>query len=342
MIAGLEPLQLLWFVIIAVLFVGFFFLEGFDFGVGMSTKLLAKNKQERDLVMATIGPLWDGNEVWLITAGGAMFASFPEWYATLFSGFYIPFLLILVGLIIRGVSFEFRAHAETERGKNIWEWTLFIGSMLIPFMFGMIFTSLIQGMPIQADKNIVASFGDYVNFFSIVGGVAVTLISFIHGLNYIRLKTDGPIRFRAEMYAKRLYPVLFVGLVVFAALVWTKTDFIEYRPTSTLVILALIVLAAVIAAFGTFKGKEMLSFIASGGILAGIVALIFNGLFPRVMIGSADAARDLLIADAASTLGTLKTMTIVTIILLPVVLGYQGWSYHIFRKRLKAGKLGGH
>lgn len=334
-------LQLLWFIVIAVLFIGFFFLEGFDFGVGMATKILAKNRQEREVVMASIGPVWDGNEVWLITAGGALFASFPEWYASLFSGYYILLFLILFGLILRGVSFEFRHHMETDRGRNIWEWALFIGSTLAPFLFGMMFTSMVRGMPIAADKNIYASFGDYVNLFSIVGGVAVTLICFIHGLNYIRLKTDGPIRHRAALYAKRLYPVLFAGLVVFALLVWRETDFFDKRPVSTLIILIAIVLAAVVATYGSLKDKELLSFLATGAVLAGVVILLFNGLFPRVMVGNADAVRDLLIVDASSSPYTLKLMTIVTAILLPFVLAYQAWSYYIFGKRLKAGKIEG-
>lgn len=337
----MSMLQLLWFIVIAVLFIGFFFLEGFDFGVGMATKILAKNRQEREVVMASIGPVWDGNEVWLITAGGALFASFPEWYASLFSGYYILLFLILFGLILRGVSFEFRHHMETDRGRNIWEWALFIGSTLAPFLFGMMFTSMVRGMPIAADKNIYASFGDYVNLFSIVGGVAVTLICFIHGLNYIRLKTDGPIRHRAALYAKRLYPVLFAGLVVFALLVWRETDFFDKRPVSTLIILIAIVLAAVVATYGSLKDKELLSFLATGAVLAGVVILLFNGLFPRVMVGNADAARDLLIVDASSSPYTLKLMTIVTAILLPFVLAYQAWSYYIFGKRLKAGKIEG-
>lgn len=337
----MSALQLLWFILIAVLFIGFFFLEGFDFGVGMATRFLAKNKEERDVLVQSIGPVWDGNEVWLITAGGALFASFPEWYATLFSGYYILLFFILFALILRGVSFEFRHHMETERGKNIWEWAMFIGSIVPPFLFGMMFTSMVKGMPIAADKNIYASFSDYVNVFSIVGGVAVTLICFIHGLNYIRLKTDGPIRHRAAHFAKRLYPVLFVGLVAFAGLLFVYTDFFAKRPISTLIILVLIVGAAVVAAYGTLKDKELVSFIATGVILAGVVILLFNGLFPRVMVGSADAARDLLIVDASSSPYTLKMMTIFSFILLPFVLGYQGWSYYVFSKRLKAGKIEG-
>ena len=176
-------LQLLWFTLIGLLFSGFFFLEGFDFGVGMSVQTLAHNEEEKDQIVKTIGPVWDGNEVWLLTAGGAMFASFPYWYASLFSGFYLILLLILVGLIIRGVSFEFRANFPKEH-KNIWNWTLTIGSTIVPFFFGLMFVSMIQGMPLGEDGNMTATFTDYVNPFSIVGGIALTLLCYLHGLNY--------------------------------------------------------------------------------------------------------------------------------------------------------------
>jgi len=339
---AMTGLQMLWFILIAVLFIGFFFLEGFDFGVGMGMRFLAHNREERDVLVASIGPVWDGNEVWLITAGGALFASFPEWYATLFSGYYIILFLILAGLILRGVSFEFRAHMHTDKGRNIWEWAMFIGSFLAPFLFGMMFTSMVKGMPMGADKNIYATFGDYVNLFSVVGGVAVTLICYIHGLNYIRLKTHGPIRYRAEHQAKRLYPLLFIGLVVFAILVKTETDFFDLRPTSTLLLLGFIVLSAVVAAVSTFKGKELASFLATGCILAGVVILLFNGLFPRVMVGSVEGVKEaLLITEASSSPYTLKVMTYVAFGLLPFVLAYQAWSYYIFSKRLKAGKVEG-
>ncbi|QIL46017.1 cytochrome d ubiquinol oxidase subunit II [Vagococcus coleopterorum] len=336
----MSNLELLWFVLIAVLFMGFFILEGFDFGVGMATKLVAKNRHERDVLIESIGPVWDSNEVWLITAGGALFAAFPEWYASLFSGYYIVLFLILFALILRGVSFEFRHHMETDRGRSIWEWATFIGSTVAPFLFGLMFTSLVRGMPMDADKNIFASFGDYVNIFSIVGGIAVTLVCFLQGLNYIRLKTDGPVRERALKMAKPLYPVLFVGLIAFAGLLWANTDFFDKRPISTLAILVVIIAAAVLAMFGTFKDKEFMSFVGTSGILAGIVVLLFNGMFPRVMIGS-EGHRDLLITEAASTPYTLKVMTIITCILLPIVLGYLVWTYYMFRKRINSKKIEG-
>lgn len=335
----MSTLQFLWFLIIGVLFTGFFFLDGFDFGVGMATKTLARNKRERDQVIQTIGPVWETNQVWLITAGGAMFASFPEWYASLFSGFYNFLLLVLVGLIIRGVSFKFRSSADNARERNIWEWTLCIGSFLSTFFLGMMFVDLVRGMPLDETKNVMnATFTDFVNIYAIVGGVAVTLISYLHGLNYLRLKTDGKIRKRANDQAKKLYPVLFVGLVAFAVLSFLETDFFKERMVSSLVILIAIVLFAVIAAYGTYKDKEGLSFISTGLIFAGVVAFLFNGLFPRVMIAQ-DPNFHLLIENASSTPYTLKVMTTVTAILLPIVLAYTAWTYKKFAKRVSVDVL---
>ncbi|HCM88616.1 MULTISPECIES: cytochrome d ubiquinol oxidase subunit II [Vagococcus] len=335
----MSNLQLLWFFLIGVLFTGFFFLEGFDLGVGMSVKTLAKNKRERDQIIQTIGPVWESNLVWLITAGGAMFASFPEWYASLFSGFYIFLLLVLVGLIIRGVSFKFRSSSESARERNIWEWTLCIGSFLTTFFLGMMFVDLVRGMPLDETKNVMnAGFTDYVNLFSIVGGVAVTLISYLHGLNYLRLKTEGKVRERANAQAKKLYPVLFVGLVAFAVLSFIDTDFFKERMISSLIILVLIVVFAAMAAYGTYKDKEGFSFISTGLVFVGVVVFLFNGLFPRVMVAT-DSKFHLLIENASSTPYTLKVMTIVTACLLPIVLIYVLWMYKQFTKRVSVDVL---
>lgn len=330
----MSGLQLFWFVVIGVFFAGFFFLEGFDFGVGMSLKTLAFDEQEEDQLISTIGPFWDGNEVWLVTAGGAMFASFPYWYASLFSGFYLILLLILIGLIIRGVSFEFRSKSKPEH-KKIWTWTLAIGSFMIPFFFGVLFTALVQGMPLDADGNIMATFTDYINLFSIVGGVALTLLSYLHGMNYIALKTTGPVREKAKNHGQALYWVLYAGLVAFAILLFFKTDFFEYRLVSTLVLVVLIVLLTVIAQISLIKGKERTAFFSSGLTIVAVVSLLFNGLFPRVMISSISSEFDMLIADASSSPYTLKMMSIIALTILPFVLGYIAWSYYIFRGRVR-------
>ncbi|OJH00021.1 cytochrome d ubiquinol oxidase, subunit II [Enterococcus termitis] len=319
---------------IGILFSGFFFLEGFDFGVGMSVQTLAHDEEEKEQIIQTIGPVWDGNEVWLLTAGGAMFASFPYWYASLFSGFYLILFIILVGLIIRGVSFEFRHRMPDGKKRRMWNWTLSIGSFIVPFFFGILFISMVQGMPLDKDGNMMASFTDYINVFSVVGGVALTLLCYLHGLNYITLKTEGPVRERARNYASFFYWVLYVGLVVFAALLYFKTDFFDNHFLVTLLLVLGIVVLTVVANVGVFKKKEMLAFIASGLTLVLLVVLLFSGLFPRVMIGS-EGYYDILIKDASSSPYTLKTMTWLSLTILPFVLAYTAWSYYIFRKRIK-------
>ncbi|AEV94639.1 cytochrome d ubiquinol oxidase subunit II [Pediococcus claussenii] len=331
-------LQLLWFILIGVLFSGFFFLEGFDFGVGMSVQTLAHNDEEKDLVVETIGPVWDGNEVWLLTAGGAMFASFPFWYASLFSGYYLILFVILIGLIIRGVSFEFRNRVPFEQ-KHIWNWTLSIGSFIVPFFFGVMFISMVQGMPIDAHGDMMAHFTDYFNLFSIVGGVAVALLCYLHGLNYIALKTMGPLRERARNYAELLYWVLYVGLVVFAILMYFTTDFFNVHPMATPVILAVIIALTVIANIAVFRGGDLVAFLSSGLSLVSVVVLLFTGLFPRVLISSTNSKYDLLIRNSSSSPYTLKIMSIVALTILPFVLAYTAWTYYVFRKRMKLTRL---
>ncbi|VTS12321.1 cytochrome d ubiquinol oxidase subunit II [Streptococcus pseudoporcinus] len=329
----MSGLQFFWFFLIGLLFSGFFFLEGFDFGVGMAVQTLAHNEDEKDQIVSTIGPVWDGNEVWLLTAGGAMFASFPYWYASLFSGYYLILLTILFGLIIRGVSFEFR-HNVPAKQKNIWNWTLTIGSALVPFFFGLMFVSLVQGMPIDAKANMTAHFGDYFNIFSIVGGVAMLLLTYLHGLNYIALKTEGPVRDRANNVAQLLYWVLYLGLVAFALLLFFQTDFFAKHFVTTLLLLLVIVALSVYAHMSVFKKAEMSAFIASGLTLVSVVVLLFQGLFPRVMISSISSKYDLLIENASSSPYTLKIMSIVAVSLVPFVLAYTAWAYYIFRKRI--------
>lgn len=329
----MSGLQLFWFILIAVLFGGFFFLEGFDFGVGMSVLALARNKREVNQAIATIGPFWDMNEVWLLTAGGAMFASFPYWYASLFSGYYNILLLILACLILRGVTFEFRHRSESEKVERGWEIILGVTSFFIPFLFGLMFTSMIQGVPMDARGDIYASFTTYVNPLSLVGGVAVALMSFLHGLNYIALKTEGNMRKRANDLANKLYFVLYAGEVVFALLIAMKTDFIEKHAALTIGLLAVIVLLTVFAHASVAKKREMSAFLSSGLTFLALVALLFQGLFPRVMIAE-NPAYSILIKDASSTHYTLTTMSYITIAILPFVLAYMAWTYYIFRKRI--------
>ncbi|MGT2832862.1 cytochrome d ubiquinol oxidase subunit II [Streptococcus halotolerans] len=339
----MSGLQMFWFFLIGLLFSMFFFLEGFDFGVGMSVQSLAHTDEEKDQIVNTIGPVWDGNEVWLLTAGGSMFASFPYWYASLFSGYYLIFLLILVGLIIRGVSFEFRSHCKPKQ-KNLWNWTLTIGSIMVPFFFGLLFTSLVQGIPLDAAGNVQATVTDYINLFSVVGGLAVTLLAYLHGLNYIALKTEGPVRERARNYATLFYWVLYLGLVAFAVLLFFQTDFFQKHTVLTSLLVLLMVGLTVLAHVSVFRKKELTAFLASGFTLIAVVVLLFQGLFPRVMISSTNSKFDLLIENASSSPYTLKIMSIIALTLVPFVLAYVAWSYYIFKKRvtLPTVKTGGH
>lgn len=330
-------LQFVWFLLIGVLFSAFFFLDGFDLGVGMSVQTLAHDEDEKTQILHSIGPFWDGNEVWLLTAGGAMFAAFPFWYSSLFSGYYIILLFILTGLILRGVSIEFRSKMPTKY-KNIWNWTMTIGSFIVPFMFGILFISMIQGMPISANGNIYGHFTNYINVFSIVGGIALTLICYLHGLNYIALKTKGDIRERARNYSELLYWVLYVGLVIFAILLVIKTNLIQKHPVIIPVLLLVIVFLSIIGHSSVFKGKELIAFISTGLILVILVALIFCGLFPNVMIAE-NPAHNLLIANASSSPYTLKIMTIAACSILPFILAYTIWAYYIFRKRISVDEI---
>lgn len=196
----------LWFLLIGVLFVGFMFLEGFDFGVGMGAKFLAKDEEDNQLLNKAIGPTWAGNEVWLITAIGAMFAAFPHWYATLFSGYYILFLILVIALMGRGVSLEVRGRGETKAWKNAWDWAMFAGSILPPFLLGIVFSSLIKGLPIDAEMNMYASFFDIVNVYTVVGGLLFVMLSYLHGLTFLTLKTTGDLHERAQKQAKKSMP----------------------------------------------------------------------------------------------------------------------------------------
>lgn len=323
--------QLIWFILICVLFVGFFVLEGFDFGVAMASGIIAKTDEEKGDMLEIIGPHWVVNETWLVTAGGALFASFPMWYASLFSGYYVILTLVLFGLIIRGVSFEFSEHAETHKARNIWYNAFTIGSFLAIFLLCMMFFSFVQGIPIDAQGNAHVGFFDVVNWLSVVGGVAGVLLSLIHGLNYTVLTTTGVLHDRALALNKKLQYVILVGEVVFALLLLFQTDFFDKKPFLTILMLVLIVAATELSAFGIFRNRPGWAIVGSGLSLAFVVMLIFIGIFPRVMIAT-NPAHSILIKDASSSPYVLQLMLIVACILLPIVLIYFIWSYMIFRK----------
>ena len=332
--ASLMQLSEIWFVLIAVLFIGFLFLEGFDFGVGMSTKFLANNDLEKRVLINTIGPFWDANEVWLITAGGAMFAAFPHWYATLFSGYYLPFVVLLLALIARGVAFEFRGKMNSKKWVKTWDWSIFLGSLLPPFLLGVLFTSLIKGVPIDQDMNMYASFTDIVNIYTIVGGLAFVSLSYMHGLMFISLKTTGTLRERAGEAARKVYIACAAVIVLFVILTGVYTDAFTEKGVILIPLYAVAIVLYLLLFPLLKKKKEGISFATTGLIITLVTASVFIILFPNVMISSTDLAYNLTVYNAASGEYSLKIMAIVALTMVPIVLAYTIWSYYVFRKRV--------
>ncbi|MGW4644929.1 cytochrome d ubiquinol oxidase subunit II [Kitasatospora sp. NPDC004289] len=318
-----------WFVLIAVLWIGYFFLEGFDFGIGVLTRLLAKDRTERRVLINTIGPVWDGNEVWLLTAGGATFAAFPDWYATLFSGFYLPLLIILVCLIVRGVAFEYRVKRDGERWQRNWEQAIFWTSLIPAFLWGVAFANIVQGVDIDAEKNYVGGFWDLLNPYAILGGLVTLVLFTFHGAVFASLKTLGDIRDRARGLALQLGLLTAVLALVF--LIWTQADGGNGWSLGAMVI-AVVALVGSLAAIRI--GREGWSFALSGVTIAAAVAMLFLALFPDVMPSTLDPAYSLTVENAASSPYTLKLMTVVAAVFTPLVLLYQGWTYWVFRKRI--------
>ncbi|WP_256103681.1 cytochrome d ubiquinol oxidase subunit II [Streptomyces sp. ODS05-4] len=319
----------IWFVAIAVLWTGYFFLEGFDFGVGVLTKLLARDRTEKRVLINTIGPVWDGNEVWLLTAGGATFAAFPDWYATLFSGFYLPLLLILLCLIVRGVAFEYRAKRPEENWQRNWEQAIFWTSLIPAFLWGVAFGNIVRGVAIDAEKEYVGTLFDLLNPYALLGGlVTLTLFTF-HGAVFTALKTVGDIRLRARRLALALG--LVTAVLALGFLGWTQLSRGDASSLVAMVIAVVCLLAALVA---VKAGREGWAFAFSGVTIAAAVAMLFLTLFPNVMPSSLNPEWSLTVANSASSPYTLKIMTWCAAIATPLVMLYQGWTYWVFRKRI--------
>ncbi|WP_225801176.1 cytochrome d ubiquinol oxidase subunit II [Streptomyces sp. NK15101] len=318
-----------WFVLIAVLWTGYFFLEGFDFGIGVLTKLLARDRAEKRVLINTIGPVWDGNEVWLLTAGGATFAAFPEWYATLFSGFYLPLLIILVCLIIRGVAFEYRVKRPEENWQRNWEQAIFWTSLIPAFLWGVAFGNIVRGVKIDGDMEYAGTLWDLLNPYALLGGlVTLTLFTF-HGAVFASLKTVGDIRGRARALALKLG--LVTAVLALGFLSWTQVRTGDGWSLAAMLI-AVVALVGAVAAIKA--GREGWSFALSGVTIAAAVAMLFLALFPNVMPSSLDPEWSLTVTNASSSPYTLKIMTWCAAIATPLVLLYQGWTYWVFRKRI--------
>jgi cytochrome bd ubiquinol oxidase subunit II len=328
-------LNTIWFVLIAVLYVGFFVLEGFDFGVGILLPILGKNDTERRAIINTIGPFWDGNEVWLLTAGGATFAAFPHWYATMFSGFYLPFFLLLLALIIRGVAFEFRSKDQNPRWRKGWDTAIFIGSLVPALLLGVAFSNLARGVPIDAQMHYVGGFFNLLNPYALLGGLTAVLAFMLHGAIFLSLKTSGELVEKAHRMASRLWLPTLLVLIVFAVFTYFQTDILTKLGVNPGPIPVVSAVTVPLAAWFLKQKREGWAFAMTAVGIAASITSLFMILYPRVMISSLNPDWSLTIYNASSSPYTLQVMTIVAVIFVPVVLVYQGWSYWVFRKRIE-------
>lgn len=331
-------LTTVWFVLIAVLWTGYLVLEGFDFGVGMLLGILPKGDRaarntDRRVMINTIGPVWDGNEVWLLTAGGATFAAFPEWYATMFSGFYLPLLLILLALIVRVVAFEWRGKIDDDRWRGWADRALIVGSWVPAVLWGVAFGNLVRGVDLDASHQYVGGFWALLNPFALLGGVTTALIFLTHGAVFLALKSDGEIRDRAGAFAARLSVVTL--LVAGSWAVWAQ---VAYSVAWTWVAVAVAAGALVTLVVAARARREGLAFVASAVAIVAAVVLIFGSMYPDVMPAT-DPANSLTVTNASSTDYTLTVMTWVAVILTPLVLLYQGWTYWVFRRRISGAHI---
>lgn len=333
-------LQEFWFILVAVLFLGFFILEGFDFGVGMLMEPFGRvaqgdPEQHRRAALNTIGPVWDGNEVWLLTAGGAMFAAYPGWYATVFSTLYLPLLAILFGMIVRAVAIEWRGKIDDVRWRRWADIGIALGSWLPAVLWGVAFAILVRGLPIDADKHVHLSVTDVLNVYTLLGGLATCGLFLLHGAVYVALKTEGPMRDDAFRFAVYLSgPV--VG-VVGAFGVWTQ---LAYGKNWTWLPLGVAVVALLAAIGLMWSGaREGWAFLATTTVVAAVVIMLFGCLYPNLVPSTINPAYSLTIYNASSSHYTLTVMTWAAVLVAPVVIGYQAWSYWVFRQRISAHRI---
>jgi cytochrome d ubiquinol oxidase subunit II len=323
-------LQILWFALIGILWAGFFVLEGFDFGVGILVKALARDDVEKRMAIHTIGPVWDGNEVWLITAGGATFAAFPTWYASAFSGFYLALFLVLAALIVRGVSFEFWGKVESRKWRSGWEWAMAISSGAAALLFGVAWANFIHGVPMGPQHVVHASLLDLLHPYALLGGVALLAICFAHGCSFLSLRVRGGMEERASAFAEIAMPA--AAVLTCGFLIWTMAD---HNWIWQVRIPGILAAAAVIAsAVVSRQNKQGLSFGLSALSIALLTATLFAALYPNALPSSTNPAYSLTLTEASSSHYTLVVMTVVAVIFVPIVLAYQSWTYWVFRHRL--------
>ena len=328
-------LQIFWFCLIAVLWGGYFLLEGFDFGVGILLPFLPRDERERSTMLETIGPVWDGNEVWLVVAGGATFAAFPAWYATMFSGFYLALLLVLVLLIVRVVSFEWREKSDDPRWRTTWRWANTVGSIGAPFVWGVALANLVHGVPLNSSGDYSGNILDLFSAYTVLAGIAVVALFALHGATFLSLRTSGDLRARAGAAARRL--ALPVAVMVGAMLAWTVAVGVDRNDKSVFppVLPAALGAAALVAAVVfVARRRSGAAFVATGLATVLWVATIFTTLYPRVLVSHPSFSNSLTMSGAAAGHYALSVITVVAAILTPVVRLYPGWTYQVFRARL--------
>ncbi|MBE6112015.1 MAG: cytochrome d ubiquinol oxidase subunit II [Peptococcaceae bacterium] len=331
-------LNVLWFILIGVLFAGFFILEGFDYGVGILLPFAGKNDTERRVILNTIGPFWDGNEVWLLTAGGAIFAAFPNWYATLFSGFYLAFFLILLGLIVRGVAIDFRSKVDSPTWRKTWDGLFFIGSLLPALLFGVAVSNFLTGVPIDANMEFVGSLFTLITPYTLLGGIVFVLVFAYHGALFLSLKSGvDSLTNRVKAYSVKIGVAMLVATVAWVIYGALITGILN--SVIAVIAVALAALSLIVSVVLQLKGRSGLAFVASILAILFVTVMVFATMFPNVLISTLNPLWSLTIHNACSSPYTLKIMTIVALTLVPIVLIYQGWSFWMFRKRVTKNDL---
>lgn len=331
----MEPLAIVWFIAIAVLWIGYLLLEGFDLGVGMHMIFSTKDERERRVMLNTIGPVWDGNEVWLITAGAAIFAAYPLWYASLFSTLYVPLTIALVGLIVRAVGIEYRGKIHTERWRMFWTWMIGLGSLIVAFCVGAALALTSTGLPIDGNGDRVGGPFVWLTVPAVLGGLAIVGFALAHSATFLALKADGGVRERAARFAAVWAPLCLVPAAAWA--LWVQ--FANGGGVLSWLFVLLAVIAAVVGWVSARRRREGLAFTGYAGFGLFGAGAVFAGMFPVVLPSTIDPAFDLTVSNAANSPYTLGVMTVVAAFALPVILAYQAWSYWIFRKRVTPGMI---
>ncbi len=324
-------LQIFWFIVIAFFWTGFFVLEGFDLGVGSLHMVVGRTDLERRVAINSIGPFWDGNEVWLVVAGAGTFAAFAAWYASMFSALYLAMMLVIIALIIRGVSFEYRGKVNSPRWRTTWDWTLTIGSLLLPFLLGLALGDLVDGLPINQSGTFTGNFGNLFTAFGVWVGVTLLLLSLAHGAMYLSLKTTGVVQARAQRLAG---PLSWIAVLAIAGYgIWSHLESGGGVLPGPVQVAAFLLMVA--AAWSIRDGHAGWGFTATTATMAATVVALFVTLYPNVMVSSTNKAYNLTVANSANGHYALIVMTVVAVIFAPLVVAYQSWSYYVFRGRIK-------